>query len=193
MDENRSLQEPYIDVEFAANPEPRCPCILLLDSSASMSGSPIQELNEGLRALKQDLVADTMAAKRVELAVITFGPVEVVTEFCTPDLYNPPSLIANNNTPMGQAIELAFEKLESRKKNYRDNGISYYRPWIFLITDGEPTDQWQNAAALVHRSEEQKAAAVVSVGVSGANIAQIQQKALTKPLSLQGRKISQEF
>ncbi|MGL5510016.1 MAG: vWA domain-containing protein, partial [Microcoleaceae cyanobacterium] len=59
-------------VEFAENPEPRCPCVLLLDTSASMTGSPIQALNEGLRTFKEDLVKDDLASKRVEIAVISF-------------------------------------------------------------------------------------------------------------------------
>ena len=42
-------------VEFAENPEPRCPCILLLDTSGSMKGEPLDALNEGLRTFQQEL------------------------------------------------------------------------------------------------------------------------------------------
>lgn len=41
-------QQPFADAEFAENPEQRCPCLLLLDTSGSMGGRPIAELNEGL-------------------------------------------------------------------------------------------------------------------------------------------------
>jgi hypothetical protein len=48
---------------FADNPEPRCPCLLLLDVSGSMRGQPIAELNAGLTTFKDELMADALAAK----------------------------------------------------------------------------------------------------------------------------------
>ena len=52
--------------EFADNPEPRCPVVLVLDTSGSMNGMPIMELNEGLRAFGTALKADRLASLRVE-------------------------------------------------------------------------------------------------------------------------------
>ena len=48
-------QQPFSDVEFVENPEQRCPVILLLDTSYSMNGAPIAELNEGLNTLREEL------------------------------------------------------------------------------------------------------------------------------------------
>jgi len=150
-------QIPFGAAEFAENPEPRCPCVLLLDTSASMSGAPVRELNEGLVAFKDELMADSMAVKRVELAVVSFGPVQVVSEFQTADTFQAPNLVAKGDTPMGQAIERALDMLNQRKEVYKQNGVSYYRPWVFLVTDGAPTDNWANAASLVRFGEESKA------------------------------------
>jgi len=70
-------QIPFDHPELVANPEPRCACLLLLDTSGSMHGQPISELNAGLAAFKEELMADAMAVQRVEVGVISFGPVRV--------------------------------------------------------------------------------------------------------------------
>lgn len=53
-------QVPFGGAEFAENPEPRCPCILLLDTSGSMKGEPINQLNDGLVVFKDELAADAL-------------------------------------------------------------------------------------------------------------------------------------
>jgi uncharacterized protein YegL len=68
-----SEQIPFGTDDFAENPEPRCPSVLILDVSGSMGGAPIAELNAGLQVYRDELAADSLAAKRVEVAVLTFG------------------------------------------------------------------------------------------------------------------------
>src|SRR5689334_16326436 len=114
-------------VEFAENPEPRCPCVLLLDTSGSMQGPRLDALNQGLRAFKNDLVQDTLASRRVEVAVVTFNnDVRVEEDFITADMFEPPLLSAGGQTFMGTGINKALDLLQARKTQYRANGIAYY-------------------------------------------------------------------
>ncbi len=210
-------QIPFPDPEFVDNPEPRCPCVLLLDTSGSMNDvkqvsqqltpvqrvlhdsltsrmiRPIDELNQGLAAFKEELMADELAVKRVELSLVTFGPVRKLTDFQTPDVFRPPKLSGEGATPMGQAIEKAIGIVRDRKAAYKQNGISYYRPWIFLISDGEPTDDWQRAAELVRAGEQARAFALFAVGVEGANFDILSRISVRQPLKLSGLRFREMF
>lgn len=191
MDEFEQI--PFGAAEFADNPEPRCPCVLLLDTSASMRGKPILELNAGLVAFKDDLMSDALAAKRVEVAVVTFGPVAVQTEFTTADMFMPKRLGITGDTPMGAAISQAVAMVEERKDVYRQNGVAYYRPWIFLITDGGPTDPWEHAAGQIRDGERNKAFQFFAVGVDGANFEILGQIAVRQALRLRGLQFRELF
>lgn len=188
-----SEQITFATSDFASNPEPRCPCILLLDVSGSMNGRPINELNAGLVTFRDELLADPLALKRVELGIVTFGPVHVEQPFTCAANFFPPILFAQGDTPMGAAITKALDMVEERKREYRANGISYYRPWIFLITDGAPTNEWQAAANKVFRGEEDKKFAFFTIGVQGADMKTLAQISVRQPLPLQGLQFRELF
>src|SRR5688572_18761247 len=135
-------------VEFADNAEPRCPVVLLLDTSGSMDGERINALNAGLRTFRHEVKRDRLAARRVEIAIVLFNSeVRVAHEFSTVDSFKPPALSASGETHMAAGIERALDLVERRKRTYRHHGIVFYRPWIFMITDGEPEGETENAVA----------------------------------------------
>lgn len=175
--------------EFVDNPENRCPVVLLLDTSGSMLGQPIQELNRGLAAFKEDVLKDAQASLSVEVAIITFGGVvQPMQDFVSIEQFIPPKLVADGLTPMGEAIECALDLLENRKQTYKDNGILYYRPWVFLITDGAPTDYWESASQRVKNAEENRRLSFFTVGVQGADMSKLRQIAPPQrpPIMLNG-------
>jgi uncharacterized protein YegL len=163
-------------LEFADNPEPRCPCVLLLDTSRSMSGEPIAALNQGLEVFRQAVCGDSLARRRVEVAIVTFGgTVEVRQPFITVDLFTPPVLEATGRTtPMAAGILTSLDLIEERKRLYDCNGIANYRPWLFMITDGDPRgetpDLIRQAVQRLRDSEARRKVAFFAVGVGNAKM-----------------------
>ncbi len=186
-------QVPFAGVEFADNPEPRCPCVLLLDTSGSMSGMKIRELNSGLQTFAEELLSDTMAVKRVEVGIVTFGPVQTLQQFVTADAFQPPTLVASGDTPMGAAILTAVNLVSERKAAYKASGIGYYRPWLLLITDGSPTDDVTAAAATIREGETSKSLMFFAVGVEGADMNRLAQISIRQPLKLRGLSFKELF
>jgi uncharacterized protein YegL len=181
-------------VELASNPEPRCPCVLLLDTSGSMAGAPIAALNAGLQAFQSELQADSLAAQRVEVAVVTFGgQVTTVQDFHSAQVFQAPTLTAAGDTPMGAALLHGMEMLTERKRMYKQAGLHYFRPWIILITDGGPTDEWQTAAQKVKEGEAAKLFSAFGIGVAGANFDKLRQMLTREPLPLDGHKFREFF
>jgi uncharacterized protein YegL len=193
MSESRRLEEA---VDFADNPEPRCPCILLLDVSGSMVGAPINALNDGLRIFRDELNKDGLAKKRVDIAIVTFdSTVKVVQDFVTVDRFEPPTLEVGGATYMGAGIDKALDILQARKASYNANAISYYRPWIFMITDGEPSDNEvvDRAAQRIRHEESEKKVAFFGVGVEGVNMTRLSQIVKRDPVKLKGLNFREMF
>ena len=171
-------QIPFIDVDFIDNPEPRCPCVLLVDTSGSMSGAPIAALNSGIEQFARELNDDNLAKKRVEVAIVSFGQgVHTVQDFTGATSFTPPRFESNGSTPMGEGVVHAVALLEERKQRYRSAGIQFFRPWIFLLTDGAPTDYqthfWRQALDLVHEGEASKKMLFFGVAINEADLGKL--------------------
>ena len=185
-------------IEFADNPEPRCPCVLLLDTSRSMEGEPIAALSAGIRTFRDELVKDSLASRRVEVAVVTFdSTVEVLQDFVTADCFEPPPLRAKGFTVMGTGIFTALNLIFERKILYRANGIAYYRPWVLMITDGEPHGEPDHviaaAAERIHEEESARRISFFAVGVQNASMSKLARIAVRPPVKLDGLNFNDMF
>jgi uncharacterized protein YegL len=169
-------------IEIANPQHPHCATVLALDISGSMQGEKIRQLNDGLACFRDDVLTDELARKRVEAAVVTFGSnVAVSHPFSPMEAFSPPAFKADGSTPMGDAILRSIDLLRERKQAYRSMGTDYYRPWIFLITDGEPTDMtpgddlWRRVVGEVHGGEAAHEFLFFGVGVEGADMDALRQ------------------
>ena len=175
------------DVSFdPTNPDPRCACVLVLDTSGSMHGERINELNAGLTAFRDAIQSDTVAQSRVEIAIVTFGPAQLTQDFTEAGNFNPPTLTASGDTPMGSALQQALDLISVRKQLYKDNGVPYYRPWVLLISDGAPTDGWKQVAKRIKDEEAAKGIVFFAVGVDGADMNVLSELSARTPMALKG-------
>lgn len=157
--------------QFIENPEQRTPCIVMCDTSLSMAGNRIDQLNRGLHTLVHAVSSDSLTLSRVELAIGQFGSsVSLVHPFATADRIRVPTLVAAGSTPMGQALTLAADTVTARAKEYRKAGVPCLIPLVFLISDGEPNDEWKGPAARIAEMERKKQIALFPIGVDGADI-----------------------
>lgn len=179
------------------NPQPRCPCVVLADTSGSMSGAPITQLNEGIRTFEEELKKDTLASLRVEPLVVSFDDRVVAHgNFVTADDFLAPTLRVGGSTQMAEGLLKALSLVEERKEAYKRSGLAYFRPWILLITDGEPTDsdeRFQQACRAIGEAERDKKVSLFAVGVQGANMQKLAQVSSRTPLHLRGLNFQELF
>lgn len=104
-------------------------------------------------------------------------------------------LVADGDTPLGSAVNKALDCLETRKLEYKKAGVAYYQPWLILISDGEPTDNWQAAAQRAQEMANQSKLVVIPVGVKGANLTKLSafSKSNRPAKSLDGLKFREFF
>ena len=77
---------------------------------------------------------------------------------------------ANGTTPLGKGVDLALSEIEKQKLKYRENQIPYNRPWLFVITDGSPTDNgWEKSAQKACEAEKKDKVVIFTIGTDGAN------------------------
>ena len=126
------------EAEFEHNAEERCAVVLVLDTSNSMKGEPIELLNEAVKQFHRNLTDDPLIAIKVDIGMVTFNHNMIYTDFVNATEFNPPVMHASGGTKLSFALSVALDMVTKRKDVYRINGISYHRPWIVLITDGYP-------------------------------------------------------
>jgi len=151
-------------------------CALILDTSGSMCGAPIEQLNKGLSLFVRQ-TTDATLQKCIDVALVSFGETVKSLQNFMPigEMGTAPELAAGGGTPMGGALDLALDLIEQRKNQYKENSTPYHRPWVFCITDGAPTDDYLKAAQRLKELERKKKVLGYCVGVDGFNASKMKE------------------
>lgn len=186
--------------DLVNNPTARVPVCLCLDTSGSMCGMPIDELNEGVRLFYEAIREDETALYSAEVSVVTFGGnAQCIADFASLEVQpNAPTLTADGMTPMGEAVNMGLDLLEQRKDEYKERGVDYYQPWLVLMTDGAPNGDSAELSRAINRTVDlvnQKKLTVFPIGIgSDADMNVLAQFSPKRPpLKLQGLKFREFF
>jgi uncharacterized protein YegL len=194
------------NVNYASNLSQRTPCLLVLDGSQSMSFSDssgntrIGLLNDGLKTFHQALKEDELALSRVQIACVNVGgPTEIpdiLMDWCDATEFFPFTLTTGHATPLGAGISLGLDLIDQQKTALRESGISFTRPWMFVFTDGEPTDNfrdWDKACAAAKNAEESGSVEIFTIGIGDANLEKLAEVSVRPPIMLDGVKFREFF
>lgn len=187
--------------DLVNNPTARVPVCLCLDVSGSMEGEPVNELNRGVQLFYDAIKEDEVAMYSAEICIVTFGGSRAVCleDFGSLEMQpNPPLLKADGMTPMGEAVNMALDLLDRRKKEYKDKGVDYYQPWLVLMTDGSPNGDSKELTRAIQRTKElvvSKKLTVFPIGIgSVADMEVLSQFSPERtPVRLQGVKFREFF
>lgn len=145
----------------------RLPIYLLLDNSGSMAGAPIEAVRQGIELFVKEISADTYARETVYVGVITFDNDArmVPDELVLIDKFKPPQLSASGQTALGKALKILQQSLDRHVKRGMKGGVKGdWKPLVFILTDGKPTDDWQTPRQEILNRQKGKVLNVITVG-----------------------------
>jgi uncharacterized protein YegL len=125
----------------------KLPIYFVIDTSESMVGEPLNAVEHGLATMLAALRKDPYALETAYLSVITFGTeakqVVPLAELCQ---FQTPKLILGSGTSLGAALKLLEKRINAEVTKSTASVKGDYKPLAFLLTDGEPTDRWEDVA-----------------------------------------------
>jgi len=182
-------------------------CSILVDCSGSMQSevapdfSRLEALSLGLEVLESEMKADAMVCNSVEVSTIAIGGKQphkatLIQDWGYAREFTRPELIARGSTPLGDALLLALKKIKEKKQAYRDEGRSYLRPWIIIISDGMPTDDdsdWNKAVAAAKNAIKNKEALILAVGIDNCPLEKLSEISTYPAQPLSAHRFSEFF
>lgn len=138
----------------------RLPVYLLIDVSYSMSGEPLQAVQNGIERLASELRKNPYALETAWLSVMTFATdARVDAELTELAMFQSPTLSCRGMTSLGKGLELLGKTINSEVKKSTTDQKGDWKPLVFIMTDGSPTDNWKKG---LEKFRKQKTGVVVA-------------------------------
>lgn len=134
------------DEDLINNSANRVPVCLVVDSSASMGvGNRIQSVNNGIRNFLREGRNNDYAADSIDLCIVAFNGdngavIQPFSNICSVSFKN---INAAGGSPLGSTVLTALEAIKNRLEDYETHGISSFKPWLIIMSDGEASP-WDN-------------------------------------------------
>lgn len=154
--------------DLVSNAATRLPVCICVDASYSMRFQRrMQQANAGIRRFIKEISDDDYAADSVELSIVSFGGNEARVEqkFQLASKITYQDIEPNGNTPLGAAVQIALDLIESRLKQYENHGITRYKPWLIIIGDGAASDDIRKAVSRIIDLQKERRIKVLCIGL----------------------------
>ena len=145
--------------------------VFVLDVSYSMDGQPIEQLNEGLNRFREEVCRDKQTRDILDVAIIKFNDLYAIAQDFVPIEYmTHVNLEADGGTNYTGPIREALYMVDKRSRFYRRSGSEPYKPWIILVTDGDPLDDITAVAEEISEMQSAGKVRFIALGVGDYDI-----------------------
>ena len=163
-------QERLNSADLIQNSANRVPVCLCVDASYSMlQDHRMEHVNNGIRSFIQNSARDVYVRDSIDLCIVTFGGkgVQVAQEFANVQKLAGRfrDIVPSGNSPLGQAVRFSLQKVLRQRNSYEAYGITSYRPWLIIMSDGAAGEQVEEIAREVRELQQAGQIKVKCIGL----------------------------